>query len=138
MSLSPCWALVTPFWLYLENLLEPLSIPPYIVKDLSHCGNLGQAFLWRNKMDLQFREAGVQLSLHCHTTSLTTITAEQTRKSKDARVTKVLEKLWENGDYPAFHQGDILDLRVNTLPASCAVPGINYGVRKKALTCSST
>ena len=50
----------------------------------------------------------------------------------------MFEKLRENRDNPAFYPGDILDLWVHALPAGCAVPGINYEVRKKALTWSST
>ena len=129
---------VRPFRVYLEGLPNPFYIHPYVVQDLAHCVNLGQAFLRRNSIDLRFRETGVEVSHRGHSASLTSSSASLSRKSIDARITKVLEKLEQDGGNPSFHPGNILDLRVAALPADCSVPGVNYGVRKKTLTWSPT
>ena len=129
---------VKPFRIYLENMPNPFYIHPYVVKDLAHCVNLGQAFLRRNSIDLRFRESGVEISHKGNSASLTSSSASLSRKSIDARITKVLEKLQQDGGNPSFHSGDILDLRVAALPSECSTPGINYGVRKQTLTWSPT
>jgi len=129
---------VRPFRVYLEGMPNPFYIHPYVVQDLAHCVNLGQAFLRRNSIDLRFRETGVEVSHRGHSASLTSSSASLSRKSIDARITKVLEKLKQDGGNPSFHPGNILDLRVAALPADCSVPGVNYGVRKKTLTWSPT
>ena len=116
---------------------NPLYIHPYVVRDLAHCVNLGQAFLRRNSIDLLFRETGVEVSHRGHYASLTSSSASLSRKSIVTRITKVLEKLKQDGGNPSFHPGNILDLKV-ALPADCSVPGVNYGVRKKAMTWSPT
>ena len=76
----------------------------YVVKDL--------AFLRRNSFDLRFRESGVEISHKGHSASLTSSSASLSRKSIDARITKVLEKLQKDRGKPSFHLGDILDLRL--------------------------
>ena len=129
---------VKPFQIFLENMLNPFYVHPYVVKDLAHYVNLGQAFLRRNSIDPTFREAGVEVSHKGHSASLTSSSASLSRKSIDARITKVLEKLKQDGGNPSFHPGNILDLRVAAQLADCSVPGVNYGVRKKVLTWSPT
>ena len=54
---------VKPFRIYLENIPNPFFIHPYVVKDLAHCVNLGQAFLRRNNINLRFKESGIRLAI---------------------------------------------------------------------------
>ena len=56
---------------------NPYYIHPYVVKDLAHCVNLGQAFLRRNSIDLRYREAGVEVSHKGHSASLTSYNKSQ-------------------------------------------------------------
>ena len=65
-----------------------------------------------------------------HSSRLTSSSASLSRKSIDARITKVLEKRRQDGGNSTSHPGDILDLRVAALPPECSVPRIKYGVRK--------
>ena len=126
---------VKPFRIYLDNMT--FYIHPYVVKDLAHCVNLGQA-LCEECIDLRFGEVGVEICHKGHSASLTSSSASLSRKSIDARITKVMEKLKQDGGNPSFYPGNILDLRVAALPSDCSVPGVNYGVRKKVLTWSPT
>ena len=128
---------VKSFRIYLENMPNPYYIHPYVVKDLAHCVNLGQAFC-EECIDLRFGEVGVEICHKGHSASLTSSSASLSRKSIDARITKVMEKLKQDGGNPSFYPGNILDFRVAALPSDCSVPGVNYGVRKKALTWSPT
>ena len=52
-----------PIRLYLEGVQQPVQIHPYMVKDLVHPLNLGQAFLRENNVDMSFRSNGVVLRL---------------------------------------------------------------------------
>ena len=116
---------------------NPFCIHPYVVKDLAHCVHLGQAFLRRNSFDLGFRESGMEISILLkkgHSASLTSSSASLSRKSIDARITKVLEKLQKDRGKPSFHLGDILDLRIAASLSECSTPGINYGLKKRVLT----
>ena len=68
---------VKSFRIYLENMPNPYYIHPYVVKDLAHCVNLGQAFLRRNSIDFRYREAGVEVSHKGHSASLTSYNKSQ-------------------------------------------------------------
>ena len=99
--------------LYLEGVREAVSFTPYVVKDLSHHINLGQAFLRKNHADMTFREYGTTLSLKGSVTSLAPACAPVTRPTIDGRIGKMLQLYKDRGENPTLRSPDLLDLRVH-------------------------
>ena len=125
-----------PFKLYFECIRDPVCVEPYVVQDLAHPLNLGQAFLRSSNADMTFRSNGIQLRLNGSVASLVPSSASLTRASIDARIKSVLDKLREQGGNPDILSGQILDLRVNSL--SNQIPGLNYDAGKKPIIWSDT
>ena len=124
-----------PFSLYLEGINDPIQIHPYVVKDLAHNINLGQAFLRRYGADMTFRPDGIQLRLKGSSTMLKSSSASITRRSIDTRINRVLDKLKDQANNP-MAMDDILDLRINEVDDN--LPGVLYAEKKKPIICSNT
>ena len=128
-----------PFKVFLEGIQESVTVQPYVVKDLAHPLNLGQAFLRRHKADMSFRDEGVQLRVGNSSTLLAGAKAAITRRSIDIRTNSVLDKLKEQGGNPSFDTDDVLDLRVNAIgPDPDLVVGVEYNKMKRMITWGDT
>ena len=129
-----------PFKLYLEGISHPVQIQPYVVKELAHPLNLGQAFLRSNDVDMTFRSGGVLLKLRGSCSKLQPSNASLNRPTIDTRIQQVLDRLKEQGGNPYGHCTDVLDLRVNQVkPGSEArMPGVHYSSNKRPIEWSDT
>lgn len=129
-----------PLSLYMEGLKRAVTIAPYVVRELAHPLNLGQAFLRRNQADMNFRENGIQLKIADSTCLLSSSDAPLDRPSIDTRIRTVLELLKSQGGNPLLSEkNDVLDLRVNEVHEDEAqVPGVLYDTRKKPLQWGTT
>ena len=126
-----------PFRLYLEGIQDHVLVHPYVVRDLAHPLNLGQAFLRLNSADMTFRSEGIQLRLNGSVSKLAPVTSNLSRSSIDTRISKVLGTLKEQGGNPEpLVSDDVLDLRVNEVQPE--VPGINHADKKKPLIFGDT
>ena len=125
-----------PFKIYLENISEPMTIAPYVVRDLAHPMNLSQEFLRRHEAEMNFRPEGSYLKVHGSVTKLTSHGSLLTRRSIDTRIQQVLSKFKEQGCNPGPPLEDILDLRVNVLGEVGGVqeiPGVYYAEGKQVI-----
>ena len=104
-----------PIRIYLEGVREAVTFAPFVVRDLSHHINLGQAFLRRNHADMVFREIGTTLALKGSVTSLAPASAPITRPAVDSRICRMLQLYKDRGENPALHCPDLLDLRVHRI-----------------------
>ena len=129
-----------PIKLYLEGVQQPVQIHPYVVQDLAHPLNLGQAFLRENNVDMSFRSNGVVLRLGSHCTKLHPSDAQITRPTIDHRIQQVLDKLKDQGGNPSVDNTDVLDLRINEIRITPddPMPGVNYGKNKSMIEWSET
>lgn len=127
------------FKVYLEGIRDAVTINPYVVRDLAHPLNLGQAFLRTNNADMSFRPEGIQIRIKDSACLLTSSDTPLTRSSIDTRIKIILETLKDQGGNPLSGNDDVLDLRVqqvNAVPSE--MPGVSYGEKKKTITWSST
>ena len=56
--------------IFLENIKKPLTIKPYVVRDLAHHINLGQSCLRRHNAKLTFEQEGGCLEIRGEITKL--------------------------------------------------------------------
>ena len=126
-----------PVRLYLEGLAEPVQFTPYVVRGLAHPVNLSQTFLRQAGADMSFRDSGIHLRIKGSVTALAPAAASLTRPSIDARITKVLGQLKEQGGNPSLPATHILDLRVNAIH-DLGVPGLLYGNDKTPVRYADT
>ena len=129
-----------PFYLFLEGINQPVQIRPYVVQDLAHPINLGQAFLRDHKADMTFREDGIQLRLKGKVTVLTHSGTPLSTPSIDARIKGLLDK-WKNAGQNPVSFDSILDLRLHNVNADEKepfLPGLHYGDCKRPIQFSGT
>ena len=122
----------SPIKLYFEGLPQPVTIEPYVVKELAHPINLGQAFLRRHDADIYFRNVGVQLRLKTGSVLLQASNVSLVKSSIDARIKMVLDKFKLEGKNPFSEQDEILDLRLNHVDTD-KLPGVFYKDQKKQI-----
>ena len=128
------------FKLYLEGIKEAVTISPYVVKDLAHPLNLGQAFLRANNADMSFRKEGIQLRIRDSSCLLTSSDSPLSKSSIDTRIKGVLDTLRDQGGNPFTGNCDIIDLRINQLQEESltTLPGVRLAENKKIMTWSNT
>ena len=129
-----------PFYIFLEEISGPVKVSPYVVKDLVHPLNLGQAFLRGHKADMTFRPEGIQLRLNGMVTSLATGSAPLSKASIDVRIKSLLDKWKDVGKNPNTFDS-ILDLRVHAVdskPQEGPLPGVVYGDFKRPVQFDAT
>ena len=80
----------TPVKIYIENVKKSVLIRPFVLDNLSHPINLGQAFLRYNNCDLYFREKNIILNIGQGCTQLYTKGRSLTSPSTDDRICRVL------------------------------------------------
>jgi len=88
------------FYLYLEGISKPVRVEPYVVRELAHPLNLGQAFLRANQAEMTFKPAGVSLKIGNSCSALLPACAGLDRPSIDVRIRTLLDKLKEQGGNP--------------------------------------
>ena len=127
------------FKIYLEGIRDAVTINPYVVKDLAHPLNLGQAFLRTNNADMNFRPEGIQIRIKDSACLLTASDTPLTRSSIDTRIKIILDTLKDQGGNPFSGHDDVLDLRVQQVDAEPPeIPGVSYGKKKKTILWSDT
>jgi hypothetical protein len=128
------------FHLYLEGISKPVKVEPYVVRELAHPLNLGQAFLRANAAEMTFKPAGVSLKIGSSCSSLHPSSAGLDRPSIDVRIRSLLDKLKDQGGNPACLEDEILDLRVQEIQEEdqYRFPGVYYAARKKVVVWSDT
>ena len=111
------------FYLYLEGIINPVKVEPYVVRDLAHPLNLGQSWLRRHQADMSFRSDGIQLKIGGKVATLTTSSAPLNRPSIDTRIHQLLTKWKTEGANPHSTTFDsILDLRLHAIEAADQKP----------------
>ena len=128
------------FYIYLEHIGTPVKVQPYVVRDLAHPINLGQAFLRAHNADMIFRPDGIQLKLNGKVTMLTTTSTNLCKPSIDSRFKELLDKWVVNGKNPMTVTDSILDLRLHGVQEKPAghLPGLVYGENKRPVEFSTT
>ena len=79
-----------PFELFLEGLQDPIVISPFIIRNLSHDLNLGEAFLRKYKADLKFEGSKVTLNINGQKLDLVNRNTPLIRNSNDDRFIKIM------------------------------------------------
>ena len=128
-----------PFYVYLEGISSPVKVHPYVVRDLAHPLNLGQAFLRAHRADMTFRSDGIQLRINGKSAALTSASAPLTQSTIDVRIKALLDKWTDMGKNPCTFDS-ILDLRVYSLEEERqgCLPGLAYGDNKRPIQFSNT
>ena len=133
-----------PFKLYLEGIATPVSIQPYVVKNLAHPLNLGERFLREYDADQCYRRQGVQLKINGGSVMLESADMSLAKPSIDVRFKGVLDKFALEGRNPWSDYTEILDMRINHLPHTddnskySSLPGVFYKENKKSLEWNDT
>ena len=133
-----------PFKLYLEGITTPVSIQPYVVKNLAHPLNLGERFLREYDADQCYRRQGVQLKINGGSVMLESADLNLSKPSIDVRIKGVLDKFSLEGRNPWSGNTEILDMRINHLSTTenhnkdSSLPGVFYKENKKSLEWSDT
>ena len=130
-----------PFKLYLEGISTPVTIQPYVVKNLAHPINLGERFLRENDADQSYRRKGVQLRINGGSIMLDSSDLDLSKSSIDTRIKSVLDKFQSEGRNPWSGNTEILDMRIHQVTEkqeSTEIPGVFYKGNKKEIEWGNT
>ena len=116
---------------FLENIKRTIIVKPFVVRDLAHPLNLGQACLRRHHARLQFDNHGGFLEIKGEVTRLNHRQVTLTSNTVDSRIHTVLSTLKQQGGNPCPAEDDsILDLRVNAATPTVNIGNTQYKLRK--------
>ena len=118
-----------PLKINIEHIPGSFVIHPFVVRDLSHEMNLGQAFLRQVGAEMTFRNGSISLRVKGGTTELTSSRERIDRPSLDKRFAVILDRYADAGKNPAYYHKNTM--RVDSISESSTDTPLVYDNKPK-------